>query len=53
MYFLIDTMLRNCSADECHSGEFPYAVVLSPEDWNAECDSYEMGIDLEPMLTTQ
>ncbi len=48
MYYLIDTMLRKCSAEECHSGEFQYVVVLSPEEWNAECDSYEMGIDMEP-----
>ena len=48
MYYLIDTMLRNCSAEECHGGEFQYVAVLSPEEWNAECDSYEMGIDLEP-----
>ena len=48
MYYLIDTILRNCSADECHSSGFQYVVVLSPEEWNAECDSYEMGIDLEP-----
>ena len=48
MYYLIDTILRNCSAKECHSGEYQYVVVLSPEEWNAECDSYEMGIDMEP-----
>lgn len=47
MYYLIDTILRNCSAEECHSGEFQYVAVLSPEEWNAECDSYEMGIDIE------
>ncbi len=48
MYYLIDTILRNCSAEECHSGEFRYVAVLTPEEWNAECDSYEMGIDMEP-----
>ncbi|MBP3239719.1 MAG: hypothetical protein J6M92_04135 [Oribacterium sp.] len=48
MYYLIDTMLRKCSAEECHSGEFQYVAVLSPEEWNAESDSYEMGIDMEP-----
>ncbi|ETP71784.1 Mg2+/Co2+ transporter [Lachnospiraceae bacterium JC7] len=48
MYYLIDTMLRNCSAEECHGGEFQYVAVLSPEEWNAERDSFEMGIDLEP-----
>lgn len=48
MYYLIDTMLRNCSAEECHGSGFQYVAVLSPEEWSAECDSYEMGIDLEP-----
>ena len=31
MYYLIDTILRNCSAKECHSGEYQYVAVLSPE----------------------
>ncbi|MCR4589242.1 MAG: magnesium transporter CorA [Lachnospiraceae bacterium] len=48
MYYLIDTILRNCPAEECHSGEFQYVAVLSPEEWNTERDSFEMGIDLEP-----
>ncbi len=48
MYYLIDTILRNCSAEECHEGKFKYVAVLTPEEWNAECDSYEMGIDMEP-----
>ncbi len=48
MYYLIDTMLRSCSAEECHGGKFQYVAVLTPEEWNAQCDSFEMGIDLEP-----
>ena len=48
MYFLIDTILRKCTAEECHSGEFQYVAILSPEEWNAESDLYEMGIDMEP-----
>lgn len=48
MYYLIDTILRKCSAKECHSGEHQYVAVLSPEEWAAECDAFEMGIDMEP-----
>ena len=48
MYYLIDTILQECSAEECHSGKSQYVVVLSPEEWSAESDSYEMGIDMEP-----
>ena len=48
MFYLIDNILRNCSAEECHGGEFKYVAVLTPEEWNAECDSFEMGIDMEP-----
>lgn len=51
MYYLIDTMLRKCSAEECHSGEKQYVAVLSPAEWNAESDSYDMGIDMEPEAT--
>ncbi len=51
MYYLIDTILRNCTAEECHRGESQYVAVLSPEEWNAECDSFEMGIDMEPDIS--
>ncbi len=48
MYYLIDTILRTCSAEECHSGKNQYVAVLTPEEWNCESDSYDMGIDMEP-----
>ena len=48
MYYLIDTILRKCSAEECHSGKNKYVAVLSPEEWNNESESYDMGIDIEP-----
>ena len=48
MYFLIDTTLKKCTAAECHSGKQQYAAVLSPAEWSAECDTFEMGIDMEP-----
>ncbi|MBR2185797.1 MAG: magnesium transporter CorA [Lachnospiraceae bacterium] len=48
MYYLIDTILKECSAEECHSGTNQYVAVLTPEEWNTESDSYDMGIDMEP-----
>ncbi len=48
MYYLIDTLLRECKQEECHNGGFQYVAVLSPQEWNAECDAFEMGIDMEP-----
>ncbi len=48
MHYLIDTILKNCSPEECHGGAHQYVAVLTPAEWNRECDSYEMGIDMEP-----
>ena len=48
MYYLIDSTLRKCNAQECHSGEHQYVAVLSPAEWTAESDAFEMGIDMEP-----
>lgn len=48
MYYLIDTILKKCSKEECQSGKSQYVAVLSPEEWTDEKDSFEMGIDVEP-----
>ncbi|MCR4990969.1 MAG: magnesium transporter CorA [Lachnospiraceae bacterium] len=48
MYYLIDTILRECSSKECHDGKYQYVAILSPEEWNEECERFEMGIDMEP-----
>ena len=48
MYYLIETILRECSAEECHSGKAQYVAVLSPEEWASQCEAFEMGIDMEP-----
>ncbi|MBO5551720.1 MAG: magnesium transporter CorA, partial [Lachnospiraceae bacterium] len=47
MYYLIDTMLRSCSSEEYHRGEYQYVAVLSPEEWTGESAQFEMGIDLD------
>lgn len=48
MYYLIDTKLTECTADECHAATGQYVAVLTPEEWTKERDSFEMGIDMEP-----
>ena len=48
MYYLIDTILRKCTVEECHSGKHQYVAVLSPAEWTDQCDAFEMGIDIEP-----
>lgn len=47
MYYLIESILRECTPEECHSGKAQYVAVLSPEEWQKERDSFEMGIDLD------
>lgn len=47
MYYLIKSTLTKCSKEECHSGEYQYVAVLSPEEWQKERDDFEMGIDMD------
>lgn len=47
MYYLIENTLRECTAEECHSGKGQYVAVLSPEEWKNERDDFEMGIDMD------
>jgi magnesium transporter len=36
MYYIIDSILRKCSKEECHNGKKQYVAMLSPEEWIAE-----------------
>ena len=51
MYYLIESTLRECTAEECHSGKAQYVAVLSPAEWQNERDSFEMGIDMDMDVT--
>ncbi|MCR5720504.1 MAG: magnesium transporter CorA [Lachnospiraceae bacterium] len=51
MYYLIDTMLQECSLKECHGNKKQYVAVLDPQEWIKERESFEMGIDIEPDTT--
>jgi len=47
MYYLIESTLRECSPGACFNGEAQYVAVLTPEEWQKERDSFDMGIDME------
>ena len=48
MYYLIDTILRKSTAEEIHGSGQQYVAVLTPEEWAAESERFDMGIDIEP-----
>lgn len=47
MYYVIDTILKECTAEGCHKSNLPYVAVLSPAEWATDKDAFEMGIDME------
>ncbi|MCR4647454.1 MAG: magnesium transporter CorA [Lachnospiraceae bacterium] len=48
MYYLIESTLKECTAKECHSSKKQqYVAILTPEEWQNERESFEMGIDME------
>ena len=48
MYYLLKNTIEPCGAEELHRSGQQYVAVLSPEQWQAERESYDMGIELEP-----
>ncbi len=51
MYYLIEETLRACTASDCHAGKRQYVAVLTPEEWQKERESFELGIDMEMDLS--
>ena len=47
MYYLIEETLRACTASDCHAGKQQYVAVLTPEEWQKEKESFELGIDMD------
>ena len=47
MYYLIEEILKECTDKEILSGKAQYVAVLTPEEWAANKDSFDMGIDIE------
>lgn len=57
MYYLIKDTLRKAELEEILMAEAQYVAILSFEEWNANKELFDMGIDLEPdrdeIFTTQ
>lgn len=47
MFFLIKNTLEECSAEQCHDAAEPYVAVLTPQQWIAQNESFDMGIDFD------
>ena len=47
MYYLIEETLHPCKLADCLAGRAQYAAVLTPEEWAARRDRFDMGIDME------
>ena len=48
-YYLLEESMRECSAEELHrQTERQYVAVLTTQEWQAERDRFDMGIELEP-----
>ena len=48
MYYLIKNSIEKCTAEELHRAACQYVAVLTPDEWQQERDSFDMGIELEP-----
>ncbi len=46
MYYLIKDTLVECSLNKLHDEKYQYVAVLTPEEWESQRDSFDMGIDL-------
>ena len=47
MFFLIEETLRECTLEDCLRSAAQYVAVLTPEEWQAKGDRFEMGIDMD------
>ena len=43
MYYLIKNTLEECSAEQCHDASYPYVAVLTPEQWLAQSENFDMA----------
>ena len=47
MFFLIKNALEECSAEQCHDAAEPYVAVLTPAQWAAQNENFDMGMDFD------
>lgn len=53
MYYLIKEKLEECVAEAIKGSGTQYVAILTPDEWKAEKDRFEMGIDIEPDINDQ
>ena len=49
MYFWIRDTLQPCTREELKSASGQYVALLTTEEWRAQRESFDMGIELEPV----
>lgn len=47
MYFIIDESLQAVSQKEIQNTDKQYVAIITSDEWKKNCDSFEMGIDIE------
>ena len=47
-YYLLKEIVEPCEAEALRDTPYPYVAILSPDAWQRERDSFNMGIDFEP-----
>ena len=47
MYFIIDESLQAVSRKEIQNTDKQYVAIITSDEWKKNCDSFEMGIDIE------
>ena len=48
MYYLLKETVVPCTREELNGSVHQYVAVLTPEQWQAESEGFDMGIELEP-----
>lgn len=51
MFFLIEETLKKVSREELKKSDRQYVAIVSFEEWRANRDSFEMGIDMDPEVS--
>ena len=50
MFFLIEESLKEVEKNRLNNTDKQYVAVLTCEEWKANRDSFEMGIDIDPIV---
>lgn len=51
MHYLIRERLEPCEAADIPGSDSPFVSIVTPEEWAADQDAYDMGIEFDPDVT--